>query len=128
MATAETIIKQKLDRRDKKIAERCKLMYRRLTFGPYAASGTPDQLKHWGTAGIFVEVKRDGKKPTKLQQHKLEEAIRHGTPAIAVCGEEGLETYHQDLAEQFTPEAVEARIQQYREDCAKLYETLLEMN
>ena len=130
MATPETIVKQALNRKMEKLAKMCELTYKRLTFGPYSASGLPDRLEFFNVAGFACEVKRAGKKPTRLQEVKLQEMREMGIPAIWVAGKEGEmgsdNVYHQ-LREQFNAEAVEKRINQYRHDCAILHESLVEL-
>ena len=130
MATPETAVKQALNRKMEKLAKMCELTYKRLTFGPYSASGLPDRLEFFNVAGFACEVKRAGKKPTKLQEVKLQEMRDMGIPAIWVAGKEGEmgsdNVYHQ-LREQFNAEAVEKRIRKYREDCAILREALEEL-
>ena len=127
MTTPETSIKQKLNRRDAKIAKLAQLAYRRLTFGPLSTSGLPDRVVSFGTATIGVEVKANGKKLTKLQEYQLEKGRKHGMPGMSVLGNAGVDNYYSDLMEYFTPEAVEERMIQYERDCVALYEALEEL-
>lgn len=122
--TPETAIKQKLNRLDEKLRKESGLDYRRLTFGPYSTSGTPDRMTNFGSAKIWCEVKRDGKKPTKLQQHKLDQAVKFGEPAIWTAGAAGVSQYYEQMATVFERETVEERIAQYAVDCSLLHEAL----
>lgn len=127
MATSETRIKQKLNRRDEKLKKACELAYRRLTFGPFSASGLPDRVVSFGSATIGIEVKADGKKLTKLQEYKLQEGIDHGMPGMAVIGEQDVKDYYKKLLKEFTEEQVEMRMIQYERDCLALREALEEL-
>ena len=127
MTTPETSIKNKLNRRDDKIAKLAELAYRRLTFGPFSSSGLPDRVVSFGSATIGVEVKADKKKLTPLQAHQIEEGIKHGMPGMGVIGNAGVESYYADLLEHFTEEAVEERMIQYDRDCLALREALQEL-
>ena len=46
--------------------------------GPYQRSGLPDLHITWCGRSIWLEVKRPGKKATKLQRHILEEIQKAG--------------------------------------------------
>lgn len=124
MATPETKIKQKLNRRDDKLTKLSELHHERLTFGPFSKSGLPDRLTFWGTAAFAVEVKADEKELTKLQLKRLKEAAAYGIPGIGVIGNEGVDSYYKAMLPYFTEEAVEERMIQYERDCLALREVL----
>ena len=127
MATPETRIKNKLNRRDKKIELMSKLPYRRLTFGPFSSSGLPDRLVSFGSATVGIEVKAEGKKLTKLQEHKLAEGVTHGVPSFGLIGDTGVDIYYQTLMDYFSEDRVEERMIAYERDCLALREALEEL-
>lgn len=127
MATPETAIKNKLNRRDDKITKLAELAYRRLTFGPFSSAGLPDRIVSWGSATVGIEVKANKKKLTKLQEYQLEKGREHGMPGMGVIGDEGVDSYYKDLLPFFTEEAVEKRMIKYERDCLAVHEALLEL-
>ena len=127
MATPETRIKQKLNRRDEKLKKLCELAYQRLTFGPFSASGLPDRVVSFGSARVGIEVKANDKKLTPLQENKLDECIKHGIPAFGLIGDKGVDNYYQMLLKEMTEEQVEIRMIQYERDCLALREALEEL-
>lgn len=124
MATPETLIKNRLNNKDKKIKE-AGIAYRRLTFGPNSASGLPDRLINFGNVQVGVEVKRDGKKLTPLQQHKLEEGVKFGVPGMGLIGDEGVDNYYKMLIELlYTDNWVDEYCMEYKRDAEALYDVL----
>ena len=49
-------------------------------------NGIPDLLCTKGGSTIFIEVKRQGKHPTPLQQHRIKELRKVGVEAYAMDG------------------------------------------
>lgn len=125
--TPEGKIKDKLNAKDKKLAEKANLLYRRLTFGPYGVAGTPDRLANFGHLAVFNEVKKEGSKPTPLQEHKLKEARQFGYPAMATCGQTGIDSYYDELLELFSEDNVAKYVDQYIRDAVQLRKALEEL-
>jgi len=68
---------------EKKVGRWCKrngLMY--IKFTPYGEKGWPDRIVigHTGKH-LWLELKREGKKPTKLQDHRMKEMRIRGVQA-----------------------------------------------
>lgn len=55
-------------------------------------SGVPDRVVIYKGCVVFVELKRPGKKPRKLQQLMIEEIRRQGVPAFAVNSKEQIDS------------------------------------
>lgn len=128
MATPETLVKQKLNRRDEKLLKLMEnIKYRRLTFGHYTTAGLPDSIREFGHVKVAVEVKANGKNPTALQLAKLRECEDHGTPAFWVAGDKGADDYYQDLYDKLSPEYEHQYIQAFQRDIAALRRALLDL-
>lgn len=54
----------------------------------YSLAGIPDVLCLKDGKAYFIEFKRPGEEPTKLQQHRLRELISYGCPST-VCRSAG---------------------------------------
>jgi Holliday junction resolvase len=54
----------------------------------YSLAGIPDVMCLKDGRAYFIEFKRDGEEPTRLQQHRLGELIAHGCPST-VCRSAG---------------------------------------
>ena len=54
----------------------------------YSLAGIPDVLCLKGGKAYFIEFKRPGEEPTKIQQHRIRELIAHGCPTT-VCRSAG---------------------------------------
>lgn len=119
MSTPETRIKAKLNRRDEKI-KKGGIEYHRLTFGPNAEVGTPDRLSYFGTVGVYVEVKANGKQITPMQMHRIKQCRERGTPAFWVPGDVGVDQYYEKLLEVVQPAQVDDRLLKYACDAKKL--------
>ncbi len=56
--------------------------------GGYSLAGLPDVLCLKDGRAYWIEFKRPGEEPTKIQQHRLRELIGHGCPST-VCRSAG---------------------------------------
>ena len=54
----------------------------------YSLVGIPDVLCLKDGKAYFIEFKRPGEEPTKIQQHRIRELIAHGCPST-VCRSAG---------------------------------------
>jgi Holliday junction resolvase len=54
----------------------------------YSLAGIPDVLCLRDGKAYFIEFKRPGEEPTKIQQHRIRELIAHGCPTT-VCRSPG---------------------------------------
>ena len=54
----------------------------------YSLVGIPDVMCLKGGRAYFIEFKRPGEDPTKIQQHRIRELIAHGCPST-VCRSAG---------------------------------------
>lgn len=54
----------------------------------YSLAGIPDVMCLRDGKAYFIEFKRPGEEPTKIQQHRLRELISHGCPST-VCRSAG---------------------------------------
>jgi Holliday junction resolvase len=60
--------------------------------GPTQQAGLPDLLVIHAGRVVFLEVKRPGEQPTKLQEHTLAKLRGHGATAVVVtCEREAIE-------------------------------------
>jgi Holliday junction resolvase len=52
--------------------------------GPYQTAGLPDVLVIKGGRAAWMEIKRPGEDPTRLQNHRMRELIEAGSPCTVV--------------------------------------------
>lgn len=93
-------------------------------FGPYTRIGFPDSRYHLGVLPTYIEVKKEGEKPRKIQIHELKRHQDLGYAAFCVAGHEQVAQLTDTLLDVFSEESVEQYIKQYRADAKKLREGL----
>lgn len=52
--------------------------------GPYSVKGLPDILVVRGGRAAWMEAKRPGEHPTRIQEHRMRELARAGCPVAVV--------------------------------------------